>query len=200
VSRLAADHPQALFGIHLNLLSVRRDLTLAQTASPEEQAFHRELQHWLKEETGYQWIMGTKPQTLAYALTDSPAGLAAWMVEKFRTWSDCGGDVEAKFGKDVLITNVMLYWLTGAIGSSMWPYYARMHQGWPIPEGMRITAPTAYAAFPKEILRPPRSLAERYYNIQRWTEMPRGGHFAALEEPEALAADLRTFFRQFRSN
>jgi len=133
------------------------------------------LQHWQTEETGYQWIQGTKPQTLAYGLTDSPVGLAAWIVEKFRSWSDCGGEVERCFTKDELLTAVMLYWATGA-----------------------IDVPTAYLAFPREIVRPPRSMAEQVLNIQRWTAMASGGHFAALEQPEALAADLRAFFRSFR--
>jgi len=144
------------------------------------------------------WIQGTKPQTLAYGLTDSPVGLAAWIVEKFRTWSDCGGEVERRFSRDVLLTNIMLYWVTGAIGSSFWPYYARHHSPWPISERRPVTAPTAYAAFPREIIRPPRSLAQRVYNIRRWTAMPAGGHFAALEEPELLAADIRAFFRELR--
>ena len=153
----------------------------------------------MREETGYQWIQGTKPQTLAYGLTDSPVGLAAWIVEKFRTWSDCGGDVERRFSKDVLLTNVMLYWVTGAIGSSFWPYYARAHE--PLADLRRrgrSKVPTAYASFPKEILHPPRAWAERVYDIRRWTVMPAGGHFAALEEPELLAADLRAFFRDLR--
>ena len=149
--------------------------------------------------TGYQWIQGTKPQTLAYGLTDSPVGLAAWIVERFRTWGDCGGDVERCFTKDELLTNITIYWATGAINSSFWPYYARFHDGWPIPDGARIDVPTAYAAFPREIVRPPRSLAEQVFNIRRWTTMPAGGHFAALEQPIALAEDLRAFFRQFRT-
>ncbi|MGH8735053.1 MAG: alpha/beta fold hydrolase, partial [Burkholderiales bacterium] len=126
----------------------------------------------------------------------SPAGLAAWIVEKFRTWSDCGGDVERRFSKDQLLTNVMLYWITGAINASFWPYYARVHRPWPIPDGKRITVPTAYAAFPREILSPPRAWAERTYNIRRWTTMPKGGHFAALEQPAALARDVTEFFQQ----
>jgi microsomal epoxide hydrolase len=197
-SCLGAAYPDRLVGIHLNLLSVRRDTRLAASASAEETAYYAELEHWLREETGYMWIQGTRPQTLAYALTDSPVGLAAWIVEKFRTWSDCGGEVERRFSKDVLLTNVMLYWVTGAIGSSFWPYYARHHGPWPISERQPVTVPTAYAAFPREILHPPRSLAERVYNIRRWTAMPAGGHFAALEEPELLAADIRTFFRDLR--
>ena len=103
----------------------------------------------MREEQGYGMIQGTKPQTLAYGLTDSPVGLAAWIVEKFRTWSDCGGDVERRFSKDVLLTNVMLYWVTGAINSSFWPYWARRHEPWPISEQTPVRVPTAYASFPQ---------------------------------------------------
>jgi microsomal epoxide hydrolase len=165
----------------------------------EEQKYLNELAAWLKEETGYQWIQGTRPQTLAFGLTDSPAGLAAWIVEKFRAWSDCGGDVEAVFTKDQLLANIGLYWFTGAIGSSFWPYYARMHGPWPIPEGATVDVPTGYCEFPREILRPPRSLAARTYtDIRRWSVMARGGHFAALEQPDALAQEVRAFFRPLR--
>jgi len=167
--------------------------------TPEERRYLEELQVWLKEETGYQWIQGTRPQTLAFALTDSPAGLAAWILEKFRAWSDCGGDVESVFTKDELLANISLYWLTGAIGSSFWPYYARMHGPWPIPEGAAVTVPTGYAAFPREILRPPRSIAEQTFtDIRRWSVMEHGGHFAAMEQPDALAHEIRAFFRPLR--
>jgi microsomal epoxide hydrolase len=197
-SVLGASHADKLAGIHVNLLAVRRDHAMPPNPSEEEKRYLEELAYWMREETGYMQIQGTKPQTLAYGLSDSPAGLAAWIVEKFRTWSDCGGDVERRFSKDTLLTNVMLYWVTGAIGSSFWPYYARAHSAWPISEKHPVKAPTAYASFPKEILHPPRAWAERVYNIQRWTEMPAGGHFAALEEPEVLAADIRAFFRPLR--
>jgi pimeloyl-ACP methyl ester carboxylesterase len=197
-SCLGAAYPDRLAGIHVNLLAVRRDQAAPATPTVEEKAYLEELAHWMREETGYMQIQGTKPQTLAYALTDSPVGLAAWIVEKFRAWSDCGGDVERRFSKDVLLTNVMLYWVTGAIGSSFWPYYARAHSAWPISERRPVRVPTAYASFPREILHPPRAWAERVYDIRRWTAMPAGGHFAALEEPEALAADVRAFFRPLR--
>jgi microsomal epoxide hydrolase len=165
----------------------------------EERQYLDELAHWLKEETGYQWIQGTRPQTLSFGLTDSPAGLAAWIVEKFRAWSDCDGDIESVFSKDQLLANISLYWVTGAIGSSFFPYYFRMHRPWPIPMGGTIDVPTGYAAFPREILRPPRSLAaQTYTDIRSWTAMPRGGHFAAMEQPEALAEDVRAFFRPLR--
>ena len=135
-----------------------------------------------------------------FALTDSPAGLAAWIVEKFRAWSDCGGEVESVFARDELLANISLYWFTGAIGSSFWPYYARLHGPWPIPDGAAIAVPAGYAEFPREILRPPRSLAERTYtDIRRWSVMPRGGHFAAMEQPEALSEEIRAFFRPLRA-
>jgi microsomal epoxide hydrolase len=194
-SRLGYSHSERMIGIHLNLLAaVRRDQRAAADATQEEK-----LARWLREETGYQWIQGTRPQTLAFGLTDSPAGLAAWIVEKFRAWSDCSGDVESAFTRDRLLANISLYWFTGAIGSSFWPYYARMHGPWPIPDGQTIDVPTGYAQFPREIIRPPRSLAARTYSdIRRWSVMPRGGHFAALEQPEALANEVREFFRPLR--
>ncbi len=197
-ARLGATYPDRLIGIHVNLLTLRRDLPPPAQPTAEESAYMAEVRHWEREETGYQWIQGTKPQTLAYGLTDSPVGLAAWITEKFRTWSDCGGDVERRFTKDELLTNVMLYWVTGAINSSFWPYYARRHGPWPLPEGQRVSVPTAYASFPREIIHQPRAWAERAFNIQRWTPMPAGGHFAAFEEPAALAADIREFFRPLR--
>jgi pimeloyl-ACP methyl ester carboxylesterase len=197
-SRLGLMHPNRMLGIHLNMLAVRRDPSMLANPTAEEKLFLGQLQHWLKEETGYQWIQGTKPQTLAFGLTDSPAGLAAWIIEKFRAWSDCGGDLEAVFTRDELLTNISLYWFTGAIGSSFWPYYARMHSAWPIPEGARVAVPTGYAEFPCEMLHPPRSVAEKVYNIQRWAKMQRGGHFAALEQPEALVREVQEFFRPLR--
>jgi pimeloyl-ACP methyl ester carboxylesterase len=199
-SRLGYAHPESLYGIHINLLAVRRDPKLIENPTPEEKQFLGELAHFLKEETGYQWIQGTRPQTLAYALTDSPLGLAAWLTEKFYAWTDCRGDLDGYLGRDVLLTAITLYWVTGAIGSSFWPYYARMHGPWPIPDGEKIHVPMGYVQFPKEILRPPRSIAERMYaDIRRWTTMDRGGHFAALEQPHALAQEIREFFREFRS-
>ena len=197
-SRLGAVHGDKLVGIHLNLLALRRDPKAVAEPTADERRYLGELAVWLKEECGYQWIQGTRPQTLAFALTDSPAGLAAWLLEKFRAWSDCEGDVERVFPLDHLLANIAFYWFTGAIGSSFWPYYARAHGDWPVPEGS-VRVPTGYAAFPHEILQPPRSLAEKtYVDIRRWTEMPRGGHFAAMEEPEALAREIAAFFRPLR--
>ena len=197
--RLGYAHADRLVGIHVNMMPVRRDPNMVKNPTPEERQFLDDLTLFLKEETGYQWIQGTRPQTLAFALTDSPAGLAAWVIEKFRTWSDSRGDVESVFSRDHLLANIALYWFTGAIGSSFWPYYARMHGPWPIPEGETVDVPTGYCAFPREIVRPPRSVAERTFSdIRRWTVMPRGGHFAAMEQPDALAREIREFFRPLR--
>jgi microsomal epoxide hydrolase len=197
-SRLAYQFPERMIGIHLNLLPVRRDPQMLANPTAEEKRYLAELTHFLKEETGYQWIQGTRPQTLAFGLADSPVGLAAWLIEKFRAWTDCGGNPENAVSRDDMLTNITLYWATGAIGSSFWPYYARMHGQWPIPEGA-IAVPTGYVEFPQEILRPPRSVAERVFtNIQRWTVMEKGGHFAALEQPAALAREIREFFRPLR--
>ena len=119
------------------------------------------------------------------------------IAEKFYMWTDHDGDLEPPVDIDSLLTNITLYWVTGAINSSFWPYYAVRHEPWPVPLAPSST-PTAYASFPREIRHPPRSFAEQVFNIQRWTEMPRGGHFAALEAPELLATDVTTFFRELR--
>jgi len=191
---LGYKYPERLIGIHLNLLMVRREFDFPVQDEAHER-YRQQLAHFLKEETGYQAIQGTKPQTLAFALTDSPVGLAAWIAEKFRTWSDCGGTIENAISRDELLANVSLYWFTGAIGSSFWPYYARLHDGWPIPVGGTVPVPAGYAEFPKEILSPPRALAAKTYtDLRRWSTMPKGGHFAALEQPEALAGEVKAFF------
>jgi pimeloyl-ACP methyl ester carboxylesterase len=191
-------YPASVCGIHLNLLFAPRDPAAA-GSSADEARYAAQLAHWLKEETGYQQIQGTKPQTLAFALTDSPAGLAAWIVEKFRSWSDCDGVPENAISRDQMLADISLYWFTGAIGSSFWPYYGRLHTAWPLSPATPVTVPTGYAAFPKEIIVPPRAIAERTYtNIQRWTVMKKGGHFAALEQPAALAEEIQQFFRPLR--
>jgi pimeloyl-ACP methyl ester carboxylesterase len=198
-ARLGFAYPQHLIGIHLTLLPVAPHPSERGTLTAAEENFLKESDAWRTEETGYQWIQGTKPQTLAYALTDSPAGLAAWITEKFHSWTDCQGDIESRFSKDALLTNIMLYWVTQAINSSFWLYYQMRHQPWRLGPGERLTVPTAVAAFPREILRPPRQWAARVCNLQRWTPMPAGGHFAALEEPAALVEDIRAFYRGLRT-
>jgi epoxide hydrolase len=148
------------------------------------------------EETGYQQIQGTKPQTLGIALNDSPVGLAAWIVEKFRTWCDCGGNPESIFTKDELLTNITLYWVTETPASSARIYYESRHAT--PAAARRVEVPTACADFPKEVIWSPRRWLEPRFNITRWTEMPRGGHFAAFEQPSLLVDDVRAFFRDLR--
>jgi epoxide hydrolase len=144
-------------------------------------------------------INSTRPHTLAFALNDSPAGLAAWLVDKFRSYSDCDGDVEKSFTKDELLAEVTTYWVTGTIASASRLYYERAHEKSLAPSpSRRIMVPTGCAIFPRDVRRVPRPWAERQYNIQRWTEMPSGGHFPGLEEPELLVSELRAFFRPLR--
>ncbi|MBC7282707.1 epoxide hydrolase family protein [Hoeflea sp.] len=196
-SRMAYCYPDNVAGLHLNLVPVPRSGKASDRASADERAHFDRLELWLKDGVGYQWIQGTRPQTLSFGLMDSPLGLGAWIVEKFRAWSDCKGEIEGAISRDHLLANISLYWFTGAIGSSFYPYYARMHRPWPIPLDEKISVPMAYAEFPGEMVRPPRSLAEGLFSdIRRWTAMPRGGHFAALEQPELLAADIQAFARE----
>jgi pimeloyl-ACP methyl ester carboxylesterase len=198
---LGANHADVVAGIHLNMVIAFPPDPANPVAglTQEEVVDLMPAQAFLKEESGYQRIQGTKPQTLGYALNDSPAGLAAWIVEKFRTWSDCDGEVERRFTKDELLTNVMIYWVTETINSSCRLYYEMMHADKFPPRSFRVEVPTACAVFPKEILKPPRAWVERLYNVARWTRFPAGGHFAAMEEPAALVEDVRAFFRTLRS-
>jgi pimeloyl-ACP methyl ester carboxylesterase len=199
-SRLGYAHADAMMGIHINLLSaVSRDPASFPSPTDDERRYLEELAQWTREEAGYASIQGTRPQSLAFGLTDSPAGLAAWMVEKFRAWSDCEGDIERALNRDRMLANIALYWFTGSINASCWPYYSRLHGGIILPSGETISAPTGYAEFPGEMIRPPRSAAARVFtDIRRWTVMPKGGHFAALEQPDLLASDVRAFFGSLR--
>ena len=197
-ARLGFAYAAQVVGIHLNMLPVAPHPSERDNLSAAEEAFLQELEHFRQEEAGYQWIQGTKPQTLAFALNDSPAGLAAWITEKFYTWTDCQGDIERRVSKDELLTNIMLYWVTRTINSSFWLYYQMRHHPWRLGRGERLTVPTAVAVFPREIMRPPREWAARVCNVQRWTTMAAGGHFAALEEPHALVEDIRAFYRDMR--
>ncbi len=199
-ARIGFAHPDQVIGIHTDSLSSIPPYLGPGTreVSQKEQAMFDKMKSWRQAEGGYAHIQGSKPQTLSYALNDSPVGVAAWIVEKFRTWSDCDGDVERRFTKDELLTNVTIYWVTQTINSSTRLYYEAQRNPWSFKEGERIQVPCAVALFPKEINHPPREWAERSYNIQHWTEMPRGGHFPALEEPELLAEDIRDFFRKLR--
>ena len=198
ISRIAAikDAPHVT-GLHLNFCLAGAPPGGDPNAGvpPAELQRTQERNAYMANERAYQQIQGTKPQSLGYAMDDSPAGLAGWIVEKFRTWCDCDGNVESRFTKDDLLTNVMIYWVTGTATSSMRIYYESRVA--PAVAG-RVSVPTACALFPKEITMPPRKWVEANYNLVRWTEMPRGGHFAALEQPELLVDDVRAFFRTVR--
>jgi pimeloyl-ACP methyl ester carboxylesterase len=193
-------HPARLAGIHLNMVLAFPPDPAKPTEglTPEELAAQHELQRFRRQEGGYTAIQGTKPQTLAYGLNDSPAGLAAWIVEKFRAWSDCGGVIERRFSKDELLTNLMLYWVPATANSSCRLYCEALRAGGFPPTDFRVTVPTGCAIFPREIMRPPRAWAEHSYNVTRWTPMAAGGHFAAMEEPAALVDEIRAFFRPLR--
>jgi pimeloyl-ACP methyl ester carboxylesterase len=190
--------PERLAGIHLSTPEVTPYLGPGSAPlTPAEQAYLEHVRRWDETERGYSAIQSTRPQTLGYALTDSPVGLAAWLVEKWRSWSDNDGDVDAHIGRDALLTTVTLYWATGSITSSMRDYYDNRWHLPPIGPDDRVRTPTAMAVFGHELVpegEPPRELFERLYDIRRWTVFDRGGHFAASEVPDLLAADVRAHF------
>jgi pimeloyl-ACP methyl ester carboxylesterase len=198
---LGLRHGENMVGIHLNFIpgSYRPHIDADTTLTRCEQKFAADASRWYDENGAYAHLQGTRPQTPAYGLNDSPAGLAAWMLEKFREWSDCGGDLYRSFTRDELLTNVTLYWMTQTISSSFRMYYEGKRAPLHFASGDFVRTPCAIACFPKEIIFPPREWVERGYNIQRWTDMPRGGHFAAAEEPEMLASDIRVFFQSLRT-
>ncbi len=195
-THLGALDARHLLGIHLNMVNARRpDGFDDATLTDAERADLADMRHFRAAETGYQAIQGSKPQSLAYALNDSPAGLAGWIVEKFRTWSDCGGDLESAIARDDLLANLTTYWVTGTAGSSARLYYESARLPRFVPDA-RIDVPTAVARFPHEIYRPPRAWVEAAFDLRRWTHLPRGGHFAALEQPQLLVDDVRAFVRE----
>lgn len=197
---LGRNRPEQCVGVHMNFVMVgapRGGDRQFEGLKPREIARIRERRAFMAEETGYSQIQGTKPQTLGYGLNDSPAGLAAWIVEKFRTWSDCDGDLEKQFTRDELLNNVMVYWVTGSITSSTRIYYETRHSRSRGKRG-RVEVPVGCAIFPKELVYAPRLWAEKRFNVTHWTEMPRGGHFAAMEEPGLLVEDVRSFFAKVR--
>ena len=199
---LGLRHADRVLGIHLNYIpgSYRPYLEAGTKLAAVEQKFLDDADRWYAESGAYAHIQRTKPITAAYGPNDSPAALAAWILEKFRDWADCAGDVETRFTRDELLTNVTLYWMTETIHSSFRLYYEGRKAPLHFNPGERVQVPCAIAHFPKEEPFPPRPWIERGYNIQRWTEMPSGGHFAAAEEPELLARDIREFFRDFRAS
>ena len=197
-SWLGFEHP-ACQAIHINILTMRHP---DGPKGKEEKEWAKNFEIEQIMENGYRTQQATKPQTLSYAMMDSPVGVAAWIIEKFNSWSDTvGDDIESVHSKDSLLTNIMIYLITKTFNTASWIYYGRTEEGGRIlsPEGKRVEVPTAAALFPAELLSwPPRSYAERIYNIKQWTEMPRGGHFAALEQPDLLIEDIRTFARSIR--
>jgi pimeloyl-ACP methyl ester carboxylesterase len=197
---LGLRHAAHVIGIHLNYIpgSYRPYVTDETELTQAEHSFLAEAARWNDNNGAYAHLQGTRPQTAASALNDSPAGLAAWMLEKFREWSDCDGDLYRSFTRDELLTNITLYWMTRTIDSSFRLYYENRRAPLHFEQNAFVQPPCAMARFPKEILSPPRKWVERGYNVQRWTDMPHGGHFAAAEEPELLAEDIRTFFRGLR--
>lgn len=194
-SRLGEAYPESLAGIHLLAVAAPEEYEAA-GLTPDEQAYLDQVANWSAEEGGYQHQQSTRPLTLAHALSDSPAGLLAWIVEKYRAWSDSGGDLSSRFTDDFVLTQASLYWFTGTISTSFRPYYEYARNLTRRVE--KVEVPTAVAVFPADLTRPPRSWAERTYNITRYTSMPRGGHFAAHEEPGLLADDITEFFRHLR--
>lgn len=150
--------------------------------------------------TGYFHIQSTRPQTVGYGLNDSPTGLAAYILEKFYFWSDCKGNVERQFSKDDLLNNIMIYWISGSITSSMRLYYETMHDVKTLRNQTYVSQPVGFAAFPEELIILPRSWMEYRLNVQRYTYMEKGGHFAALEEPELLANDIKEFIKGLKSD
>ena len=197
---LGLRHADRILGIHLNFIpgSFRPYLEPGTKLTPEEEKFLDDVFQWSESNGAYSHIQRTRPQTAAYGLNDSPAALAAWILEKFRDWSDCEGDVYRRFSRDELLTNVTLYWMTETIHSSFRLYYENRRAPLHFAPGDFVRPPCAITRFPREIWAPPRAWVERGYNVRRWSDMPRGGHFAAAEEPGLLAQDLRSFFRDFR--
>ncbi len=193
---LGLRHAHRMIGIHLNYIpgSYRPYLKQGAKLTSAEQQFLSDAERWYEQSGAYAHIQRTRPQTAAYALNDSPAGLAAWILEKFHDWSDCDGELRQRFVLDELLANVTLYWMTETINSSFRLYYEGRKAPLQFGETDFVRVPCAVARFPKEEPFPPREWIERGYNVRHWSDMPRGGHFAAWEEPELLAQDIRSFF------
>jgi microsomal epoxide hydrolase len=193
-TRIGIQDPEHCAGIHLNMLIAvpgpDDELT------DDEQAALMDAMTVMSDGAGYQQIQGTRPQTLSYGLHDSPAGLAGWIAEKFHAWTDNDGTIESAVDRDDLLTNITTYWATGTIGSSTRLYYEAMKAGQFGPAAEKVEVPTGGAVFPREILRASRRFAERTYNVVHWSTFDRGGHFAALEEPDLLIEDIRAFARK----
>lgn len=197
---LGLRHSDRLLGIHLNFIpgSFQPHIGHSTGLTAEEAAFMARRAAWYEQEGGYSHVQATKPDVLGPALNDSPVGLAAWILDKFRSWSDCEGHLGRRFTQDELLTNISLYWFTRTMPSAIRIYWEGRQSPLRFSAEERVNVPVAVAHFRREIPIPPRSYAERGYNVVRWTEFDRGGHFAALEEPEALAQDIRAFAQTLR--
>lgn len=198
-ARLAQRHPDTVLGIHLTAWGAPMP---PKPWSLAERNYLAASAEWDEAEGAYSHVQATTPQTLGFGLTDSPAGLAAWIVEKIRSWSDSDGHPESHMPRDRLLTNLTIYWATATIASSMRPYYEYRRRGTPLSTDPPVDVPTGFAIFANEFVpqgRLPRELAERYFPVTRWIELPRGGHFPALEEPQLLAQEIRAFFRPLRA-
>lgn len=197
-SWLAFRFPKDVVGIHLNYIPGSFSPPIGDglpPLTPQEAEFKKVAAEWADKEGAYAHVQGTKPQTLAYGLSDSPVGLAAWIVEKFRSWSDCDGNVLDVFSMDTLLTEISLYWFSGSLDASFRLYKESRAHPLSFKKGERILPPVAISHFAKELPQPPRSWVERVYNVVRWSEHAAGGHFAAMEKPDELVADIRSHFR-----
>ena len=196
-TQLGLRHPDHLIGVHLSSVALPRP------TDPEtdyERRYLADWEKWFATEGAYMHEHSTKPQTLGYGLTDSPAGLAGWITEKYRSWSDSKGEIETSIGRERLLATLTLYWITGTINSSVRMYYENAHHYQPLDR--QVPVPAGFALFPNELHplpNPPRELAERYYRVDRWRELPAGGHFPAIEQPRVLAEEIRAFFRPLRN-
>ena len=199
--QIALHHADTLLGIHLTDVPFQHNYSSLTDASEAEQAYLAGVAQWGQVEGAFATIQTTKPQTLAYGLNDSPAGLAAWLVEKFKSWSDNDGNLETAFTKDELLTNITIYWVTQTVASAFRLYNELMKAMMqamynPSPNakaGQRVEVPTAFSLFPKDYAQPPKAFANRFFNVQRWIELSAGGHFTAMEQPKLLADELRQF-------
>ena len=195
-SIMAVKKPKRVLGIHINMLPLPRGLN-KKPKNKLEQKFFLDLKNWMHFETGYQAIQGTKPFTVAHALNSSPIALCSYISEKFYSWTDNKGKLFKTINIDRMLANISLYWFTGCIGGSFWPYYIRHRSDWPIDKNKPIEVPTGYSEFPKELFLPPKTLAEQFYKqINFWKKHKTGGHFAALEQPDELVLDINDFVKK----
>jgi pimeloyl-ACP methyl ester carboxylesterase len=212
---LGLDHPDRVVGVHMGMVSLSANAADRPVGTEEDEAYGRRVRRWRDREHGYIGIQSTKPQTLAYALNDSPAGLAAWIAEKWNAWTDCHGDLETVIPRDVLLTNIAIYWFTSTINSANRLYKESKDDPIRLAPGQRVEVPSGFlletspeqrgetpegAASAARIGAPPRARAEAAFDVQRWTPVAHGGHFPALEIPDVFVDEVRTFFRPLRQH